>query len=480
MILTLANIQETLLNPRGRFRTLGDVIVPCDALGLPVFSVSTHTYTFPIEHGGRKYLLKYFFHPGSTEEENARTVASMLTSHASEYLMPSRYLDSEMVVFDDTDQLHLCNIFLQEMPEGEIFAEWLEARCAAEDRTSLSAVCVKLCHMGIWLLNGPFSHGNLKPSNLVVRPSSELALINYEYLSFNAEDNSDNLAVAVLVATSCLLASAPSLFRVVADNTHFRLLPLRKFLVQSATLFPDNARPFHQLLELIDKSHNTLRDKQALLDCLAGIAMEDRRPVVDVTALTAQFARSATDTPNLPRKPKPVLLTGYDWVGPMSDTLICVCRHDRYGFVDMSGNEVIPLNYEWADDFHEGRTVVLHDGLYGMIDRNGHEIIPAVYELLDWDCDNGIAKAMTEGQFGLLDRLGQNLTPFEYEWLGEMDSDLILAKRNGRYGYIRKNGTTAISFEFDDAHDFVDGRALVFRDGTSFYIDVEGKQLETP
>lgn len=46
-----------------------------------------------------------------------------------------------------------------------------------------------------------------------------------------------------------------------------------------------------------------------------------------------------------------------------------------------------------------------------------------------------------------------------------------------KYNYINSDGNYISSIEFDDAHDFVDGKALVRIDSEEFYIDINGKKI---
>lgn len=54
---------------------------------------------------------------------------------------------------------------------------------------------------------------------------------------------------------------------------------------------------------------------------------------------------------------------------------------------------------------------------------------------------------------------------------------LAAVKKNGKYGYIDKDGNTAIPFEYDRCYDFYDGVAKVEKNGKIGYIDKLGKTV---
>ena len=63
----------------------------------------------------------------------------------------------------------------------------------------------------------------------------------------------------------------------------------------------------------------------------------------------------------------------------------------KYGFLDASGEVIIPFQYNNASSFSEGISTVSNEKLrYGYIDVNGNQIIPFKYEIAR-DFENGIA-----------------------------------------------------------------------------------------
>ena len=84
----------------------------------------------------------------------------------------------------------------------------------------------------------------------------------------------------------------------------------------------------------------------------------------------------------------------YDYIGNFRDGVAVVMRlgipdhweSARYGFIDTTGKEIVPLKYEiigsfYGDYFSEGLAAVGLDGKWGLIDAAGKEILPADYDL---------------------------------------------------------------------------------------------------
>ncbi|MBQ4279662.1 MAG: WG repeat-containing protein [Rikenellaceae bacterium] len=483
MTLTLTNLTESILNPYGRFRTLGNLSAVCDA-GEPVFSAMTHSYNFLVETGGRRYLLKYFFRPGSRAETTARLLAGSLPGLDSAYLAGIRYLDREILVFDDRGAPMLCDILIQEIPESTALGEFARKHCAAGDTASLRTLSAELCRMGAWLLSADLVHGNLRPSNILVTPALKPLLINFDHMAtpqtdehFDRVANADNTALATLALTCHILSQAPALYTALGGHLAFQPRHLRQ-LLSRLVLSPDGVPgAIHDLIRMLEECRDTISDRKRLADLLLELAGNETRMTIGFRDTSAELPERLPTGPERPEIRVQADLSAYDWHGTSSETLTCVARDGRFGYVDGQANEAIPLIYDWACDFREGRAVVVRDDLYGMIDRSGREIVAPAYELLDWDADNGIAKVMSEGLFGLLNRLGEEIVPLIYEWMGEMDSGLIPARKDDRYGYLRRDGSVAIPFVFDDAYDFADGRALVLRGESAYYIDPEGNAL---
>lgn len=70
----------------------------------------------------------------------------------------------------------------------------------------------------------------------------------------------------------------------------------------------------------------------------------------------------------------------YKRVEDFKEGFAVVCdNYDRYGFINMKGEEVIRTKYEEVKPFINERALVRINGKYGFIDYEGHLVIPAIY-----------------------------------------------------------------------------------------------------
>ena len=125
-----------------------------------------------------------------------------------------------------------------------------------------------------------------------------------------------------------------------------------------------------------------------------------------------------------------------EWLRDVSEERLSAAKDGKYGFLDLSANEVIPFIYDEAYSFQEGLSAVCKDGKWGFIDKDGMEVISTVYDQVDSYFHNGLAAACLNGKWGLIDKGGNAILPFEYD-------DHIYAEEGG-FHIARKDGKTII------------------------------------
>ena len=164
--------------------------------------------------------------------------------------------------------------------------------------------------------------------------------------------------------------------------------------------------------------------------------------------------------------------------------------NDKYGFIDKKGNVAIPCEWKYADDFHDGLAYVANaEGDHGYIDKLGKEVVPCKWQKIT-SFNEGLAEAKGARGWGLIDKKGNEIiacqwkniisyddqaveveddngTRFTIEYSGNIlphikeGVDFYPLKRNGKYGYINKNGETVIPYTWNEAEYFKNGLAVV-------------------
>lgn len=148
-----------------------------------------------------------------------------------------------------------------------------------------------------------------------------------------------------------------------------------------------------------------------------------------------------------------------DWMG----TLVC----------DLSGYE------DYAPFASDQLAVVQQDGLWGFVDLTGKEIIPCRYETITTFHDYALAAGSAQSGYTLFDREGDvlgtvdgNITPnnTSQQFIQYQDPD------TGLYGYLNRDGSVAVEAAYTAVYPYSYNYAAV-RDGSGLagFVDRTGK-----
>ena len=174
----------------------------------------------------------------------------------------------------------------------------------------------------------------------------------------------------------------------------------------------------------------------------------------------------------------------YDYVGDFHEGLAvvglnkCLHRCERYGYIDLDGNEVIPLIYKNAKPFNElGLAEVqttaignnIGDHCIGWINKEGVEIIPCTHTFSESFDENGFVRvqknycsAGEDAGCGYYDKNGNIVIPLEYGYSQEMmynDKHKVLylslthclfrVSKNKKWGVVNRNNKFILPIEYD-------------------------------
>lgn len=170
-----------------------------------------------------------------------------------------------------------------------------------------------------------------------------------------------------------------------------------------------------------------------------------------------------------------VIPVRYDSIGRFYRDLAKVKQNNKYGYVDITGKEITLLQYDKVFDFSNGFAKVMQNGKYGYIDKTGKEITPLKYDEV-FDFSNGLAKVKQNKKYGYIDEMGKEVIAVKYKNIGNF-SDGLVSVYNGRCGYADKTGKEVIPLKYDVAYNFSYGRAVVKQRGKYGYIDKTGREI---
>jgi hypothetical protein len=140
--------------------------------------------------------------------------------------------------------------------------------------------------------------------------------------------------------------------------------------------------------------------------------------------------------------------TRYPYLGAFDGNGIARYRiGDRFGFVTDEGRELTPPLWDNTGEFSDGRCPVLQNGLWGYVDTSGDLVIPLQYDYA-WDFGRGFAVVRygdeETGQRLYIDPQGEPLTGDGYDWAYNFAGSLAHVAEGdfhtGTFGYIDEDG----------------------------------------
>jgi len=166
----------------------------------------------------------------------------------------------------------------------------------------------------------------------------------------------------------------------------------------------------------------------------------------------------------------------FEKVKSFSEGLAAVKQNGKWGFIDVKGNAIVPCKYKSVEYFSDGLSVVWDGKKYGFIDKLGNEIVPCKYDgvlgSLEFNKNwNGFSEGMSavylDGKWGFVDNAGNERIPCKYVGIGadiEKFSGGFAAIRprpERKWGFLDKTGKEITGFIYDDVRYFSQGVAAV-------------------
>lgn len=153
----------------------------------------------------------------------------------------------------------------------------------------------------------------------------------------------------------------------------------------------------------------------------------------------------------------------------------------KWGFINLYEKIVIPFKYNLVSDFKNGIALVsLGFNKTGYINIQGDVVIPLSFSgfrsenmrmQLGYKYDSS-TKKFSNYLINLIDfnviQISDGKDPSE---------ELIAVKKNGKWGFLDRNGVKKIQFKYDDAYPFSEGMARVKLNNIWIVIDKNGKEL---
>lgn len=470
MAIHLSNIIESILNPNSRFRTLDGIYGVRDKDGEPAMTLGELTADFDTVWNGGEYTLRCFLRPDGGRNDELREISVYTSNIECGFLLPHLYLDGEMLVFDTADDPVWIDVMLQQKPGGQRLDRYLSEIADTGDSEAIHALTDKLAGIAEWLTNNDFSHRNICSRHIYVSPGEGLKLVNYSRGS-RKRSHDDLLSIGALTAALYIAACQPELYREIVHDKTLKVSGLRKLTATIADLMDqEDAEALKDLLAFV--SAGSEASGENLCRAIRRVASTLPRSYETLEKIAEQLrSRNAA-------KGKAAERGKYSFIGMMHDMVMRVFDGTEWSYVDRHGERAFPGSFVGAGDFSEGRAVVETTDGYGLIGLDGRFLIEPQCDDIEWDSINNVAIVTVDGQSGLYGREGQPLTGLIYDQILSGGEGLFPVRKNGKYGYIGRDGMMAIRPQFDDAFGFRNGFARVAIGNHEFLIDATGKQID--
>jgi len=190
---------------------------------------------------------------------------------------------------------------------------------------------------------------------------------------------------------------------------------------------------------------------------------------------------------------------------------ITVINDKKYGVVDLSKNEKIPAEYEFLKYCFGDYYIAQKDNKYGLIDLQNEIKIDIKYEGMQYRQEADFIEAENENYESVIYnrelqekltgiitevnsedgyiriRQGDEYNYYNFKFEEKSNTEILkgktlyLSKKDGKYGYIDKNGNVVVDYQYDDAKEQNSyNYAAIKKDGIWGSIDRKGKIVVEP
>ena len=126
---------------------------------------------------GKYYALKCFTEEQQGRAEAYRQIADELDLLDSPYITSVKYMEKELFVDSQCEEDEF-PVLLMDWVEGETMEAYIAANY--RNQSAMSMLSYRFGKMAAWLRTQSFSHGDIKPDNIMVRPDGSLTLVDYD------------------------------------------------------------------------------------------------------------------------------------------------------------------------------------------------------------------------------------------------------------------------------------------------------------
>ena len=158
---------------------LAHLVPVLDDHGEPYRSSGAFAVVFKMkdEQTGKCYALKCFTEEQEGRAEAYRQIADELDMVDSPYITSVKYMEKELFVDSQCEEDEF-PVLLMDWVDGETMEAYIAANY--RNQSAMLMLSYRFGKMAAWLRTQSFSHGDIKPDNIIVRPDGSLTLVDYD------------------------------------------------------------------------------------------------------------------------------------------------------------------------------------------------------------------------------------------------------------------------------------------------------------
>ena len=152
------------------------------------------------------------------------------------------------------------------------------------------------------------------------------------------------------------------------------------------------------------------------------------------------------------------ILGEFDEIHPFKEGKAKARKNRKWGFINEKGEAIIPFEYDSVSDFSKGVAYVLQNGIKSKINGIGKE----AYYYKKQPNGMTIYGSNFKNKVGLMDKNRKRITGLIYDEIKSFVADIIIAKKDGKWGCINEKGKVMIQFIYDKIYHY-DGKIKFFK-----------------
>ena len=449
-----------------------------DESGEPCFSSGKFAVVFRMyeEYTGKEFAVKCFIRDQERRQKSYEFISENLNKFCSPYLVHFEYLPNEVRVNSRIAGDDKYPVVITKWVECKTFGQKLTELCGNADKPGIFLLACAFDRMALWLMEQPFSHGDLNTENILVEPDGTLKLIDYdgmftpEMAGELARENGssgfqhplrsidnfgthiDDFSILLISLSLHVLTETPSLY----DQHNFG----GSILFDETELLKPGSGKIWEAIESV-RFNNEI--SQRLVMMYMAVANPAEMQLFGIKSILNDAAAKA---------PEPSIKTSFKDELP---ELIPYRKGDKWGFCDKNKKIVAKCKYDRVD-FYQDNFIVALNGKFGIVNKAGQEIDGCKYDDL-YDFNEGFARVMLSKKYGFIDITGKKVISLKYEMANDFSEGLAAVEQSGKWGYIDMEGKEIVATKYNSVSYFSEGLAAVQQYDGWGYIDKEGKEI---